>query len=372
MEITASYIAEHFDHVYVHRDSQNSTVAQRVLRHFSSKKISFVTSPPLADRHGTLSAEEFSESKRKLYLTEFKGSFFKRCPGAKPGLTCCNYFVLNLGLQCNMNCSYCYLQSFINTPVTTVYTNIDKAFSELEALSQHSAQFSFRIGTGEVIDSLSLDPLTLYSVDLIRFIKKYAQWVVEFKTKSAYVEQFLEEPHSKNVIVSWSINPQNIISAEEHGTASLQERLEAAQLCRDKGFRIAFHIDPMIFHEGWKENYSQLVDEITSLFSPDDMPYISVGGLRFQPEQRAIMRERFGMQSLVTSAEMFPGPDGKLRYDQELRREMFDFVVQRFKSYDSRWNLFLCMETPETWIKSQMKMPKQDSGLSSLFQRPPL
>lgn len=356
-----------FDHVYILDSAVTSAVAKRALGLFPKEKISVVSEEPFSERKGRLSSSEFQQSKRLLYLAPFKGQFFKRCPGARPGLTCCNYFVLNLGLQCNMNCSYCYLQSFINSPVTKIYTNIDQALRELDNMSVDMGEANIRIGTGEVIDSLSLDPLTLYSVDLIRFFNTKPHWRLEFKTKSSLVDQFLDEPHNKNVIVSWSINPQYIIGREEHGTANLSERLAAARKCADKGFLVSFHIDPMIYHQDWQANYAKLVDQIVAQFRPDELPYLSVGTLRYQPEQRHMMRERFGMKSLVNSEEMFSGKDGKLRYDHSVRTEMYKFIVERFKAVSSKWNIFMCMETPETWLKSQGELPKNDPGLKDLF-----
>lgn len=356
-----------FDKVYVLETEWDSPVVQRIIKHFDSEKVERVQEEPLSQVKGRLSPQEFDRSKRLLYLAPFKGQFFKRCPGARPGLTCCNYFVLNLGLQCNMNCSYCYLQSFINSPVTKIYTNLHQALDELRQMGQTMRGSALRIGTGEVIDSLSLDPLTLYSHDLIEFFRDYPNWKLEFKTKSALVDQFIDVPHAANVIASWSINPQNIIEKEEHGTASLNERLEAASRCRDAGFPIAFHIDPMIYHADWKDSYAELVTQITRRFTPKDVPVMSVGTLRFQPEQRHMMRERFGMQSLVTSAEMFIGKDGKMRYDQTVRESMYRFLLKRFKDRDPSWNIFMCMESPETWIQSAGALPKNDEGLRQMF-----
>ncbi|MCB0406869.1 MAG: hypothetical protein KDD34_01620 [Bdellovibrionales bacterium] len=356
-----------FDHLYIDEISRQSPLAQRLIKHFPQEKITWVNEAPFSSSKGALTAKEFDRSKKNIFVTPFKGQFFKRCPGARPGLSCCNYFVLNWGLQCNMNCSYCYLQSFINTPTLTLYSNLEDALKELESFAPSLKDQPLRVGTGETVDSLSLDPLTLYSHDLIHFFKDYPHWSLEFKTKSAAVDQFLQQEHGGNVVVSWSINPQYIIEREEHGTANLKDRLNAAEKCKARGFRIAFHIDPMIWHPDWKNSYLELVHDLTERFSPHDMPYISVGALRFQPEQRHMMRERFGMNSLVTSAEMFPSNDGKLRYEQSLRKEMFSFLVNAFKNRSTAWNLFLCMETPETWISSTGQLPQKTEGLTDLF-----
>jgi len=354
-----------FDRIYIHEDSRDSSLAERVRGAFPPDKIVYVTERPFPASEGELSASEFARSKRHLFLTPYRGKFFKRCPGSRPGLACCNYFVLNWGLQCDMNCSYCYLQTFINTPVLTIYTNLDDALDELRNLGLKDQ--ILRVGTGETVDSLSLDELTLYSHRLIEFFSDYPNWTLEFKTKSAKVKQFLDVPHAGNVIVSWSVNPQRVIDSEEHLTASLEERLSAAEACLERGFKVSFHIDPMIWHPEWQNSYGELVDEIARRFLPEQIPYMSVGALRFQPEQRGIMRERFGLNSFVTQAETFPSPDGKWRYDASQRQQMFRFVMDRFAALNKQWRIFMCMETPETWLKTTGQSPFKNHSLHDLF-----
>lgn len=372
LQLPIQKIINKYEHFYIEEKSVLAPVSQRILQLAPPKKVTVCQGKPNITHSTDFTGDEYTRSKKLLFITEHTGQFFKRCPGAKKGLACCNYYVLNLGLQCDMDCSYCYLQSFINTPYTIIYSNIDQALNELTALYNDFGDSSVRIGTGEVIDSLSLDPLTLYSQTLIHFFKNKPHWRLEFKTKSDYVDQFLNTPHDKNIIVSWSINPQYIIEKEEHKTASLQARLDAARRCVDKGFQIAFHIDPVIWHTEWKQNYSLLVHEIASRFKPKDIPYISLGSLRFKPEQKDIMRERFGMKSLINQAEMFSGAAGKMRYDQSLREEMFQFILNEFKINSPDWKIFLCMETPETWINATGELPSKKEDLRQLFKPLPI
>lgn len=358
-----------FERILVDEKSLHSKVFHRLQAVYPASLFETVSGDPFHHK-GSLSKEQFNRSKKVLWLKPFEGNFFKRCPGStqKKTLSCCNYHVLNLGQQCNMNCSYCYLQSYLNTPATIIYTNIDQALKELSEMAELHPLQPFRVGTGEVIDSLSLDHLTLYSRELIEFFQKYPRWILEFKTKSAQVDQFLDMSHSGNVVVSWSMNAEKITAGEEHGTASQSERLAAARRCADRGFLVAFHIDPMIYFEGWQECYGQLIDRITSRFLPHEVHVISVGSLRFQPEQRHMMRERFGMKSYVTSAEMFPSEGDKLRYDSSLRMEMLNFAIQRFKNNSPSWKVFMCMETPENWISSFDKVPNQVPELKEFFK----
>lgn len=363
-------ILNQFDRIFIDEKSRGSALADRLLSLFPLEQIEFVVEAPLKNVKGTLTAEQFAQSKRLLYVKPFEGLFFKRCPGAsqKKVLTCCNYYVLNLGQQCNMNCSYCYLQSYLNTPTMIMYSNIDQALQELKQVADLHPDLPYRVGTGEVIDSLSLDDVTLFSHPLIQFFRDYPKWTLEFKTKSDKVDQFLDCEHAGNVVVSWSINAPYVIESEEHGTASFAARLRAARRCADRGFPIAFHIDPLIYYSDWKSGYQILIDEIQDLFSPKEIHLISVGALRFQPEQRHLMRERFGMKSLVTSAEVFPSDGGKYRYDLGLRKEMLEFVIQGFKRKNHEWRVFMCMETPESWIANYDKSPIQVPELKELFR----
>lgn len=360
-----------FEKIYIDADSMQSAVAERVRGLYPAHIIKQTdANDDVIRRKGPMTPKQFEESKKTLWLTTFKGHFFKRCPGAtqKKALTCCNYHVLNLGSQCNMNCSYCYLQSYLNTHVTKIYTNIDQAFNELREMAERFPTQAFRVGTGEVIDSLSLDEITLYSRQLIEFFNQYPHWNLEFKTKSDKVAQFLDVKSIGNTTVSWSINPTHIIQKEEHRTAPLKQRLLAAQLCLERGYKIAFHIDPMIWHENWKNSYSDLAEELNRSFRAEDVQIVSLGALRFQPEQRHMMRERFGLDSYVTRAEMFPSEGNKLRYDSHIRSEMFQFMIQQLKALNPKWNIFLCMETPETWIQSLDRIPMQMPELRSFFK----
>ncbi len=364
-------LIDQFDNVFIHRDSRDSQVSDRLISLFPESKIHIVDEKPRPEKTGHLSSNEFEYSKRNIYVTPHRGSFFKRCPGAKPGLVCCNYFVLNLGLQCNMNCSYCYLQSYLNTPLLTIYSNIEEALQEIDQIATQHPDLHYRVGTGETIDSLSLDPLTLYSSELITFFKKYPKWTLELKTKSNAIDQLLDIEHADNVLISWSINPQFVIKREEHGTASFNERIAAARKSRDHGFQIGFNFDPMIYHENWKENYSQMVKTITSAFSPSELQILTAGSLRFQPEQRFMMKERFGMKSLVNQGEMFLNSTGKMRYDSELRNEMFQFLIDTFKEASRDWHITLCMEVPETWATTMASTPRKIPEIRDLFEPRP-
>lgn len=372
----ARSLLRELDQILIAPEAASSAVAERIARLLGRPISEFVsTGNPELPKEKRIRPSDFAAGKKTLHIRPHSGQFFKRCPGSsqKTALTCCNYYILNLGSQCRFDCSYCYLQSYLSQPEVQIFSNIDQALQELEASAGEFQQLPLRVGTGEITDSLNLDPVTLYSHKLIDFFRQFPKWTLEFKTKSDFVDQFLNEPHAGNILVSWSINPAAVVDHEEHGTASLQRRLAAARKCIDAGFPVAFHIDPMIAFHGWKQHYQDLVDTLLASFKPEEVNVISLGSLRFQGEQKHIHRERFGMNSWVSQGEFFPSDSGKWRYDAQLRQEMSQLVIHRFKQASSKWRIFLCMETPETWIASlDTSSPLQRSELQDLFRPLPL
>ncbi|MDY6844976.1 MAG: hypothetical protein SVW57_12900, partial [Thermodesulfobacteriota bacterium] len=204
--------------------------------------------------------ELISTSKVYLHVAKQKGAFVKRCPGTKYHI-CCGYHILNVGMNCNFDCSYCFLQFYINSPVTTLYTNLGDLAHEVDQYLENSSEHILRFGTGEFTDSLSLDNVTDLSRDLLALFS-HRQCIVELKTKSTNVKNLVSDTANPNFVISWSVNPERIIRDEEHYTASLKERLRAARFCQEAGYLVGLHFDPIIHYPGWEEDYQGVVDDI--------------------------------------------------------------------------------------------------------------
>ena len=79
-------------------------------------------------------------------------------------VVCCNYYIVNLMKNCIYDCSYCFLQGFLeNNPLLVAYVNVEDFLGELDAAFHAHPDRTFRVGTGELADSLALDDLLPYS-----------------------------------------------------------------------------------------------------------------------------------------------------------------------------------------------------------------
>lgn len=304
--------------------------------------------------------------KDTLMVFRFPGRFLSSCPGSD-GMICCQYFVINFGVGCLYDCHYCYLQNFLNHPLMTLFGNLEDMFAEIDRKIS-GKNFHFRVGTGEYTDSLALEPITGISSILVNHFANIPNATLELKTKSTNVDDLIGLDHKEHTVVSWSLNPQNIIDDVEPGTASLEERLQAAEKAMNAGYRLAFHFDPVIYHEGWEPNYHRLLEEVFDRINTNRISWISLGSFRHSPGQKEIMQSRFASDSL-TKQEMVQGSDGKYRYFKTIREPMYASIRKKIKQIDPKLFLYLCMETQRMWEGVFGFVPSSSKNLDSMFDQ---
>ena len=312
------------------------------------------------------SSDVFGAGKKQLVLGKFKGSFLKKCPGISPGMVCCNYYVVNLLKNCIYDCSYCFLQDFLaNNPLLVAFVNVEDLIHELEAIFSLYPDRTFRVGTGELTDSLALDHILPYTNQLVPFFNRQQNAVLELKTKSDRVDNLLKQD-PKNVIVSWSVNPQLVIDQEEKGTPDLAQRIEAARKCQEKGYKIGLHLDPVILFPGWEEAYEELIGTLFSSLSPAAIEWISLGSFRYRSSLKQIIKSRHS-DTLLFNSEHVPSKDGKFRYLRPLRNHAYETLHRTLKQYSDDLNIYMCMETKEVWEGVTGALPRNDKKLDPFF-----
>lgn len=308
------------------------------------------------------------DPKTVLWLTRSKGDVVKSCPGTNECYRCCRYQVINQTMNCPMGCSYCILQYYLNQPATIVYTDFDDIFAELTGKLQRQPRRFFRIGTGELGDSLAVAGSVCFAREAIRLFADIPNALLELKTKTTEIEDLLDLRHGGHTVLAWSLNPQTIIEQEEHKTAHLMPRLAAAKRAAEAGYRLAFHFDPILHVRNWKELYGELVDELYLQIDPSRIAWISMGSLRFPPSMKAKITARYP-RSTVTYAEMVRGMDGKLRYPRPLRVPMYRFIYQKLTAVSSPPFLYFCMESPLVWREVFNVVPESNAHLDFMFAK---
>ncbi|HDD45233.1 MAG TPA: DNA photolyase [Candidatus Desulfofervidus auxilii] len=305
------------------------------------KRISHIPQEVVAPE--TVKGEVYN--KEILYLTRNKGRFFRPCPCTnKTFYISCEYYILEVGTNCAFDCTYCILQSYLNQPFIQVYVNLEDLFKELDDIK---IKF-YRVGTGELTDSLFLDHITQLSRYLVPYFARRDNLILELKTKSIIIDNLADLDHNGHTVISWSLNAPEIVLKEEKDTPTLEERLKAAHRCQEWGYWIGFHFDPIIYYPGWKEGYKEAVDLIFKYIQPEKIAWISLGTFRFMPSLKNIIRHRFP-ESKIIYGEFISGLDGKQRYFKPIRILLYKTILKWIREYAPQVNVYLCMERPEIW-----------------------
>lgn len=220
---------------------------------------------------------ELSFPLKQIVETELIGNIMGNCPVASEKTRCCNLHTLDAVQQCGFGCSYCSIQSFYHENQVRFIQDLVKHLQQV----QLDPDKTYHIGTGQSSDSLMWGNHNGLLDALYEFASTNPNVILEMKSKSGRIDYFLENKPPPNMVFTWSLNPQTIIENEETGSAPLLKRLESARAMADMGHPIGFHFHPIIWYKNWDQEYPELVSQLTTLFSPEEIVMISLGTLTF-------------------------------------------------------------------------------------------
>lgn len=335
-------------YIYFEKDTSQSFLFKRFKREFSGAKFIEIESLKNYLKQQKYDLKKYNLRRETFFLVKERYDFFKSCPCSKNTINC-HYYIFNLGFGCPYECVYCYLQEYANVGGIIFPTNLEDYFSKFAPTKIKFFSLGYkRIGTGEFTDSLAYDHISEYSISLVQYFKKYPKVYLELKTKSKNIKNLLKVKPSKNIVISWSLNPERIIKDCEFYTASLKERINSAKLCAEYGYSVGFHFDPIIYYSNWEKDYKEVISKIFKNIKEKDLAWISLGTFRFKPPLKKIIENRFPQTSLL-DAELILDFDYKLRYPKYIRIKIYKKVHEFIRKYTKKVQVYLCMEDNAVW-----------------------
>ncbi|MBO62593.1 MAG: hypothetical protein CMG33_03615, partial [Candidatus Marinimicrobia bacterium] len=280
---------------------------------------------------------------RKVIASDGDQNIFGMCPVASDRTVCCNLMTIDAVQGCGLGCSYCSIQTFYTDGKIVVEKNLTE---KLKAIPLNPDK-NYHIGSGQSSDSLAIGNRNGVLDAQLDFARSNSNIILEFKTKSKNIEYLLKTDVPHNVFVSWSLNPQLFIEQEEHGTASMTQRLAAARALADKGIIVGFHFHPIVHYQGWEKDYHDLIHKVLTGFSPYEVGIVSMGTLTFiKPLIRKLRMT--GIKSKVLQIPM-DDASGKRSYPKSTKKMIFQFVWDEFSPWHNKVFFYMCMEERELW-----------------------
>jgi len=286
------------------------------------------------------------EQKFTFKVAEKQGFGLGLCPVASEKTRCCNLLTLDAVESCGFDCSYCSIQSFYNQNTIT----FDSSFKDKLLNLNLDKNKTYHIGTGQASDSLMFGNREGILDALFEFAFANPHVILEFKTKSDNIKYFLENDCPKNILLTWSLNTPTIIENEEHLTASLDKRINAARKVANKGIKVGFHFHPIVEYEGYLEEYKEVYERLLNTFESSEVALVSFGTLTFiKPVIKQLRNREFR-----TKITQIPHVDasGKTSYPDTTKEEMFKHAYESFKPWHHKVFFYLCMEEHQMWAKT--------------------
>jgi spore photoproduct lyase len=328
----------------------NHPEAERIIKLFPFAKVHLISKQrqaPLLD----MSPGKALLAGRKILMIGATTSFVGHFDGnLGTSVRCLPYYKLvPISNGCPYYCTYCYL-AFVYckyAPFIKININYDTMFRQIrKAISNYDSKTSFNMG--EMLDSLALDHITNLTTMLVPFFSGFSKSFLMLLTKSNNIDNLLAIEPNEQTVVSWSLNSRRMIDTYELGTAGLDERIKAARLCQEHGYRIRIRIDPGILYSGWKAGYADLIQRTLSVLRPEN---VTLGMLRLLPGHYHLAAEAYGDRARKLWNHNFVkgASDGKLRYPPKERVEFYTYLINVIRSFDKHVSISLCRETPEIW-----------------------
>jgi spore photoproduct lyase len=299
----------------------------------------------------------------KVYnYKEKSDSFIRKCPGS-PNRLCCDYYIISPAYGCVFDCSYCFMHAYFDDfSKVTIFNNEKKLLSELCVFLETNKDKKIRLGSGEFTDSLAISKLDSINKKIIKLIANYNNTIFEFKTKSNRIDILLNIKAIKNIVLAWSLNIPSIIEEQEHNTANLEERLNAAKLAEKHGYKLAFHFDPIFMTENNLSLYLELATRIINSFS--NIAWISMGGFRYTEELKLAMLYKNNSINVFNN-EFVKCSDNKYRYPKAIRIMYYNKMANILNS-KNKIKIYTCMESKDVWELSCFDNAKVLKELSYL------
>lgn len=238
-------------------------------------------------------------------------------------------FYLHPVIGCQLGCSYCYLLARPHGRRPLRYhVGLSSLFDALDrnrGSAPHPAPLLY--STGELGDSLADADLFPVAALLADHFASRTDARLELRTKSDKVSQLLQVAHGGRTTVAFSIAPQGHIDRYEPGTASLDERLDAAARCQAFGYPVALKVEPLLLSPAWQDAYDHCVKNVASRLDIAALEHVSVGCLRWSEELGSVgsFRRRYAWSmSNASRIEYKPGRRNEtLPFDERLAAYVF-------------------------------------------------
>jgi len=291
---------------------------------------------------------------KKITPATYRNAIIRPFHKAPPDIVCGKFWELRWAFGCPLNCAYCYLRGTYRGRTTPRYVKLEHV---LKALDEVFSDESFNNGkpaifnSGELADSLMNPSLMEKIADKFEEQNKHVLLILtKFGTRN--VDWLVNKPR-KQTICAWSLNAPKAARIWETAAPHVRDRIEAARLVKEAGYKVWIRIDPIFPIEDWPDHYELLILKIFNNFEPDRIIIGTPRGLW----KTIHYAKKAGIDTSWTRFFEHGEKTGwGLKLPFNLRKSIYTFIRDKIEDigYDTN-RLSICKETVQMWKSLKWK-----------------
>ena len=310
--------------LYIERAILDHPRAQNIIRHTKLK-------PIICEHYGEIinsRRQDFRLQKQaqSLVLATRQG---KRIHPAQPGYSIVanssHYYFSHL-LNCPYDCSYCFLQGRYHSAHLVLFINYEDFSNDIRTLCTNNPCFF----SGYDSDSLALEPLSGFAEYMVTVFRKL-EATLELRTRSLQLRNLYRQEPCANVVLAFSISPDQVRQAMEPMIPNSETRLRAMKKLGTMGWPLGLRFEPVIDYGDTMANYRQLIAATFKELEPGWIHSATISPLHMPNTyfQRAARRN----PEVALYAQPLQLNNGIRSYTQQRQQQMLTAIKHELEQY---------------------------------------
>lgn len=248
-------------------------------------------------------------------------------------------------LNCPYDCRYCFLQGMFRSAHQVLFVDYEQFFDDIGEVAEGSREDTWFF-SGYDCDSLAFEGISGFAdAALEAWAGLPPNAFLELRTKSTRIEGLLAREPDDRVVVAYSLSPEAVAREVEHGTPSVERRIDAMSRLQAAGWRVGLRFDPLLYRRGFQTSYEELFRQVFARLDGPAIHSASLGVFRLPRDfHRRLVRLYPEEPLLAMPFEQGDGSQaGLVSYRRDLERELFEGVRALLLEHIEERQYFPCL-----------------------------
>ena len=263
------------------------------------------------------------------------------------GRVCRSRYQFETAFGCPHGCQYCS-----GGQVAVVFTNLEELLErQVKPIAEQNPWQKVFMYNSSLTDTLCFEPEYGLSKLLAEYYATTPDQHYLIHTKSANVDGLLGIDHRGHTIVLWSLSGHTPSRVVEPGSATTEERIEAARKCQQAGYPVRIKFKPITPVKGWRDECREMVELLFARVRPGNIGLCFLAWMSLDELKACIdvdLLDPSCVEAMEVHAEsmkgVITGP-----FPHHVRAEVYGFYLDEIRTHDVHVPVFLCTESRDMW-----------------------